>query len=229
MTALSNNIFNLTTTTVSLTSFLSCILVALISGTIIALVYSMKNKASNSFYISIAMLPAIVCVVIMMVSGNLGAGVAVAGAFSLIRFRSAPGTAKEITTIFIAMDAGLLAGMGYLQYTIFFTIIFSLILFLVSAITLHKVDSSVKKDLRITIPEDLNYSDVFDEILGQYTKSYELISVKTSNMGSLYKLHYLVEMNADVVEKEFIDALRVRNGNLEISMARHSDSNICEL
>lgn len=229
MTTLFTNIFDITTEQISLAPFLTCIFVALISGTILALVYSINNKASYSFYISIAMLPAIICVVIMMVSGNIGAGIAVAGAFSLIRFRSAPGSAKEITTIFIAMDAGLLAGMGYLLYTVLFTIILSAILYCFSAIAQKKEYSSVKKDLRITIPEDLNYSDVFDEILKKYTVSYCLVSVKTSNMGSLYKLQYVVEMGESAQEKEFIDSLRCRNGNLEISIVNHSDSNICEL
>lgn len=167
---------------------------------------------------TLAILPAVVAVVILMVNGNIGAGVAVAGAFSLVRFRSAPGTAREIGAIFAAMSMGLIMGMGYIGYSALFTVLIGLAMLLYA-----KLASGDRKDLhkvlKITIPENLNYSDVFDDIFKKYTKSYKLNQVKTSNMGSLFKLSYEIYLNDSSLEKEFIDNLRTRNGNLEISIA----------
>ena len=167
---------------------------------------------------TICILPAVVCAVIMMVNGNIGTGVAVAGAFSLVRFRSAPGSAKEICTIFIAMGAGLISGMGYLAYSILFAILLALITVAFKAIKIGSVKENTKA-LLITIPEDLSYDEVFDEILDKYTKRHELVSVKTSNLGSLFKLKYLVDFKSGVSEKSMIDELRCRNGNLEIRLS----------
>ncbi len=167
------------------------------------------------------MLPAVVCVVIMMVNGNIGAGVAVAGAFSLVRFRSVPGTAKEIGTIFLAMGAGLIAGMGYLAYAALFSLILGLVGILCHKFSFGEKRGACKdKTLRITIPEDLDYTHVFDDLLNQYTTAFEVVSVKTTNLGSLFKLTYNVTLKNVAEEKELIDALRCRNGNLEISMSR---------
>lgn len=162
-----------------------------------------------------------VCVVIMMVNGNVGTGVAVAGAFSLVRFRSAPGSAKEIGMIFLAMGAGLICGMGYLAYSVLFAVIMGLavVLFSVAGEALLR-GGSADKTLHITIPEDLNYSAVFDDLFRTYTAKCETVSVKTTNMGSLYKLTYHITMKHPEQEQEFIDELRCRNGNLEISMTR---------
>ena len=149
------------------------------------------------------MLPAVVCVVIMMVNGNVGAGVAVAGAFSLVRFRSVPGTAKEITMLFLAMGAGLIAGMGYLAYSVLFTLILGMVALLWARIDpVAKKNSALYKTLNITIPEDLDYSQVFDSIFKEYTTSYELIRVKTTNMGSLFRLTFDLTMKAGAKEKD---------------------------
>ncbi|MCR4618225.1 MAG: DUF4956 domain-containing protein [Lachnospiraceae bacterium] len=219
MSNLFNSIFSTTAETIPFAQFIICIGVSLVIGVFLAWLYSLRNKASKSFLISVAIMPAIVCVVIMMVNGNVGAGVAVAGAFSLVRFRSAPGTAREISTIFIAMGAGLIAGMGYLAFAAVFTVVLAIIMTLLTYVRFKGVTDDSKKELRITIPEDLNYSDAFTDIIEEYTESAELVSVKTSNMGSLFKLRYSVALKDESLEKEFIDRLRTRNGNLEISMA----------
>ena len=181
----------------------------------LALIYDRK-LCSRSFLVTLALLPAVVCVVIMMVNGNVGAGVAVAGAFSLVRFRSVPGTAREIATLFLAMAAGLICGMGYLGFALLFSLILGLVMYGLNHFAFPQ--KHPQKILRITIPEDLNYSDVFDDIFTSYTSTYNLVSVKTSNMGSLFKLQYHVTLKDDTTEKAFIDALRCRNGNLEIAL-----------
>lgn len=181
----------------------------------LALIYDRK-LCSRSFLVTLALLPAVVCVVIMMVNGNVGADVAVAGAFSLVRFRSVPGTAREIATLFLAMAAGLICGMGYLGFALLFSLILGLVMYGLNHFAFPQ--KHPQKILRITIPEDLNYSDVFDDIFTSYTSTYNLVSVKTSNMGSLFKLQYHVTLKDDTTEKAFIDALRCRNGNLEIAL-----------
>lgn len=186
-----------------------------------AFAYMFKTKYTKSFVVTIALLPAIVCVVIMMVNGNIGAGVAVAGAFSLVRFRSAPGTAREIVTIFLAMGAGLIIGMGYLAYAALFTIILCLILVLLNVINFGKKKNDLLyKTIKITIPEDLDYTVIFEDLFLEYTKENELVRVKTTNLGSMFKLTYNVVLKDAKQEKEFIDKIRTRNGNLEIMVSR---------
>ncbi|MGL4971811.1 MAG: DUF4956 domain-containing protein, partial [Culicoidibacterales bacterium] len=182
-------------------------------------VYTYKNQASKSFVVTLATLPVVVCVVIMMVNGNLGTGVAVAGAFSLVRFRSVPGTAKEIGAIFIAMSAGLLLGMGYLAYAALFTIIVSVMNLIYNHSHFGENDQPLDKTVTITIPEDLNYTDIFADLMATYTTKHRITRVKTTNMGSLFKVTYDVKLKTATEEKAFIDALRVRNGNLEISVS----------
>ena len=212
---------------ISVSKFILCMVVSLIIGCIIAATYCYKSHYTRSFVVTLAMLPTVVCVVIMMVNGNVGAGVAVAGAFSLVRFRSVPGTAKEIGTIFLAMGAGLIAGMGYLGYAVLFALIMCLVLFLCSFAGIgNGRKESLDKTLRITIPEDLDYSDIFDDLLNSYTKKWEVVSVKTSNMGSLFKLTYNITMKESVNEKKFVDELRCRNGNLEISISKQAVNNL---
>ena len=208
------------TTSIEVYQFILCMAVALILGTFLAFIYGRTNEGSRSFLTTVAILPAIVCVVIMLVNGNIGAGVAVAGAFSLVRFRSAPGNGKEISTIFLAMGAGLTCGMGYLGYAILFTVILAGVMVLLGNCSFGTKDPSLYKDLRITIPEDLNYTELFDDLMKQYTDSYQLSSVKTTNMGSLFKLRYRIALKDASKEKEFVDALRTRNGNLEIVMSQ---------
>ena len=210
-----------TTSVISVSEFLLCIVVSLVLGFFLSFVYSYKSYATKSFMVTLALLPAIVCVVIMMVNGNVGAGVAVAGAFSLVRFRSVAGSAKEIGTIFLAMGAGLICGMGYLAYAVLFTVILGLVMLALNAGGFGETKVSEKdKTLRITIPEDLSYNNVFDDLFEKYTEKHEIVSVKTSNMGSLYKLQYKLTLKNLEDEKEFMDELRVRNGNLEISMVK---------
>lgn len=211
------------TTVISVADFLFCIGISLVIGLIIAGSYMYKTRYTKSFVVTLAILPAVVCVVIMMVNGNVGTGVAVAGAFSLVRFRSAPGTAKEIGTLFLAMGAGLIAGMGYLGYAMLFAIILSAVFALYGQLEFGiKKQSALYKTLSITIPEDLNYSDVFDEIFQTYTRTYELTNVKTTNMGSLFRLTYDIVLKDSAKEKELIDKLRCRNGNLEINLSKQA-------
>ncbi|MBR3247265.1 MAG: DUF4956 domain-containing protein [Clostridiales bacterium] len=200
--------------------FIILVLVTLVLGGILALIHTYKNDYTRSFVMTLAILPAVVAVVILMVNGNIGAGVAVAGTFSLVRFRSAPGTAREIGAIFAAMGMGLIMGMGYAGYAVLFTCLIGLAMLIYAGFS-AETKESLRKSLRITIPENLNYTDVFDEILKKYTKSYKLKQVKTSNMGSLFKLSYEIVMSDPSLEKEFLDAIRVRNGNLEISISEY--------
>ncbi len=201
--------------------FFACILCALILGLILALTYMYHTVYSKSFVVTLALLPAVVCVVIMMVNGNIGVGVAVAGAFSLVRFRSVPGTAREIGVLFCAMGAGLVVGMGYLAYGVLFTLVLCIVLLLYNKFRFgEKEIGALDKTLRITIPEDLDYTDVFEEIFPEYAVRWELTQVKTTNMGSLFKLTYNLTLRSREAEKPLIDQLRCRNGNLEISMSK---------
>jgi len=210
-----------TVSTINVIHFLLCIGCALFLGILLAATYVYRSRYTKSFLITLALLPAVVCVVIMMVNGNVGAGVAVAGAFSLVRFRSVPGTAKEITMLFLAMASGLITGMGYLGYAILFTVIMCVFSMVYNCLGLGiKKNSTIYKTINITIPEDLDYSDVFEPLLVEYTSSCELVRVKATNMGSLFRLTYNIVLKDAGKEKELIDKLRCRNGNLEISVSK---------
>ena len=199
-------------------NFAICTAVSVVIGLAIAFVYMFTcKKHSSSFVTTLALLPAAVQIVIMLVNGNLGAGVAVAGAFSLVRFRSIPGTAREIAMIFIALAAGLATGMGYVAFGLIFTVIMALLSVLYAKIGLGEKAGRGKRALNITIPESLNYTEVFEDLFFKYTDFHELQKVKTTNMGSMFKLSYEIRLKDASKEKEFIDALRCRNGNLEIS------------
>ncbi|MHB1153523.1 MAG: DUF4956 domain-containing protein [Eubacteriales bacterium] len=217
-----SSLFNSSTATkISIIDFLLCVSVSLVAGAVLACVYTYKNKYTKSFVVTLALLPAVVCVIIMMVNGNIGAGVAVAGAFSLVRFRSVPGTAREIYAIFLAMAVGLVTGMGYLGIGFLSTLLLGLVNLLYNKTAFGEMKTSGNdKILRITIFEDLDYTDVFDELFMQYTTRHEIVNVKTTNMGSLYRLTYNLTLNDCKKEKEFIDKLRCRNGNLEISSSK---------
>ena len=217
-----NSIFSSgTTTAVSPATVLICIGAALIIGIFLALVYTYKSRYTQSFVITLAILPAVVSMVILLVNGNVGAGVAVAGTFSLVRFRSVPGTAKEIGAIFLAMATGLALGMGYIGYAAIFALIMGIVSLLYTKLGFGQLGSAnLQKNLKITIPENLDYTDVFNETLNKYTSSSRLLAVKTTNMGSLFRLSYDVTLKNKGIEKEFIDELRCRNGNLEISLGR---------
>ena len=210
-----------TASVITMSDFMICILSSLVIGLIIAVMYMYKNESSKSFIVTLALIPAIVCAVIMMVNGNVGAGVATAGAFSLVRFRSLPGTAKEIGILFLAMGTGLITGMGYIAYGFLFAIVLSAIYMLYSRFDFGANNrTALKKTMRVTIPEDLDYTEVFDDIFEKYTKTKELVSVKTTNMGSLFRLTYNMTLRDSSMEKALIDEIRCRNGNLEITVSR---------
>ena len=206
---------------IAVSDFMICILSSLVIGLIIAVMYMYKNEYSRSFIVTLAMIPAIVCAVIMMVNGNVGAGVATAGAFSLVRFRSLPGTAKEIGVLFLAMGTGLITGMGYIAYGFLFAIVLSAAYVLYSQTGFGtKKQTALKKTMRITIPEDLDYTEVFDDLFEKYTKDNELVSVKTTNMGSLFRLTYDMTLKDRSVEQALREAIRGRTGNLENTVSR---------
>lgn len=210
---------------ISVGDFLLCVAVSLIIGVLIALIYAYKSHYTKSFIITLGILPAIVCIVIMMVNGNIGIGVAVAGAFSLVRFRSVAGSAREIAAIFLAMATGLVTGMGYLAYALLFTIIIGVVLLITQQFKFTESKTALaQKTLRITIPEDLNYEGLFEDVFEKYTTSQKLISVKTSSSGSVFKLKYDITKKADASEKQLIDDIRVRNGNLEVAITELEES-----
>lgn len=199
----------------SVMSIIWCLLSALALGFVISFTYRLTSKYSKNFLITISLLPLIVCSVIIMVNGNLGTSVAVLGAFSLIRFRSMPGNSKEILIVFLSMSIGLSLGMGQLVFACILTAFFLIGIVLYTKVSLFERNSK-EKILKIIIPENLNYEKVFDDIFTKYTSKFSLEMVKTTNMGSLFDLSYNIILKKDVSEKEFIDELRIRNGNLKI-------------
>ena len=201
-------------------SFLLCSITSIISGLILALTHIYKNRTTKSFAVTVALLPLIVQVIIMLVNGNLGTGIAVAGAFSLVRFRSVPGSAKEILSIFMAMAAGLSTGVGYVGVALIFTLLLALLTLFYNVINFGDT-ARLTREIKITVPESLNYTEAFDDLFEQYTLFNQLKRVKTTNMGSLYQLIYSVKLKDGSKEGEFIDKLRCRNGNLEISFNYH--------
>ncbi len=206
-------------TEITVPAFLICTAVSLLLGLGAALLSMYKNRHSQSFAVTLALLPAMVQVVIMLVNGNIGAGVAVAGAFGLVRFRSAPGTAREIGLIFLAVTLGIATGMGYVALAVAFFLIIAL--YGVALMSLRfGAGRANERTLRITIGENLDYEGLFDDLLDQYASRWELERVKTTNMGTLYELTYKVVLREPRVPKEFLDALRCRNGNLNIVCGR---------
>ena len=194
-----------------------CTAVSLVLGAVIAFTAGFRAKQSKSFLLALFLIPAIVQTVIMLVNGSVGTGVAVMGAFSLVRFRSVAGSAKEIVSIFLAMATGLATAMGYIGLAAIFVVIICIVMLITSFIHFKERDDLVRS-LKITVPEDLNYAHEFDEIFEKYTRNAKLITVKTSNMGSLYKLLYRVQLMKEDEIQSFIDELRIRNGNLEIAV-----------
>ena len=205
---------------VTLPVFLAITASALILGLVYALLYRSIEHCSRSFALTLSLLPAVVSVVILMVSGSIGAGVAVAGTFSLVRFRSAPGTGKEIVSVFISMAIGLACGMGFPLLAALFTVILCAMYALFTRLIFPDAgDEEAEKTLQITIPEDLEYAGLFDDIFNRYTSGARLVRVKTTNLGSLNRLSYELRMLKPGTEKAMIDELRCRNGNLEINLA----------
>ena len=205
----------ITGTEITLDAFLMCTGVSLILGLAIAGLCMYKNRYSQSFVVTLAMLPAVVELVIMLVNGNIGAGVAVAGTFGLVRFRSVAGTAREIGMIFLAMAIGLATGMGYVALAMLFFCIMAAFSLILSAVRFGGGKAN-ERSLKITIPESLDYDGLFNDLFEKYTASAELERVKTSNMGTMYELDYKIVLKSNSVPKEFLDALRCRNGNLNI-------------
>ncbi len=200
----------------TLKAYLICLGAALMCGLLVSLASLFHNRVTKSFWLSLLFLPAIVQTVIAMVNGNLGTGVAVMGAFSLVRFRSVPGKAREIVSLFLSMTAGLACAAGYAALAVLFTLVIGGGMMLLTQIPFR---SDRELELRITVPESLSYADAFEDLFASYLKQVSLISVKTTNMGSLYKLLYRVELKDRGQMKGFIDDLRCRNGNLEISLS----------
>ena len=200
----------------ALGTYLLCLAAAAVCGVLAAAAASFRTRPSKSFLISLVLLPMIVCTVIAMVNGSVGTGIAVAGAFSLVRFRSAAGRARDIAAIFLVMTAGLACAAGYVAVAVLFTLIVSAVMALLAR---TRIGGDAAMELHITVPESLRFAHEFDDLFESYTRSHALVKTKTTNMGSLYKLLYRVELKNSDLAQEFIDKLRCRNGNLEIALA----------
>ena len=204
---------------ISTEAFFLCCITSIILGIACAFIYMFRHNYSKNFVVTLALLPLIVQMVITLVNGNIGAGIAVMGVFSLVRFRSIPGSAKDIGTVFLAMAVGLATGMGYLLLAVVFTVIVAIVNLIYVSTPFGK-PKEPGKVLKVTIPEDLEYDGVFDHILNEYTTEHELVQVQTTNMGSLFQLEYLLRMKNPGAEKAMIDEIRCLNGNLKISLGR---------
>lgn len=204
--------------TLTISNFAICLSVALALGFVVSLMHMKTTKSNKNFVTTLFVLPALVTTVILLVNGNLGTSVAVLGAFSLVRFRSIPGNSKEILSVFFAMAIGLAVGVGYIGFAAIFTIAISLIVALLSIFNFGQSTRNTKM-LKILIPEDLDYTEVFNDIFNDYVDNSDMVSAKTVNMGSIFELTYRVDLKKNINEKEFIDKLRVRNGNLKISLS----------
>jgi uncharacterized membrane protein YhiD involved in acid resistance len=216
-------LFNVTNDgTITTAETLICLVVALIFGLVIAGTYALSNKkesTSISFFLTLIVLPAIVSLIIVLVSGDAAKALSIAGVFTLVRFRSQPGEGKDLCYILISMGAGLAAGMNYFSVAALAVVILCLIMILVSRFGVSFFSNEVKS-LKILIPEDMNYNGAFDDIFENYTLSRDLEKVKTTNMGTLYELTYNVKFKKDADEKKFLDELRTRNSNLSITLAK---------
>lgn len=189
----------------------------MILGLIVALTHQKTARSSANFTTTLAVLPMLVAMAIMLVNGNLGAGVATVGVFSLVRFRSIAGNSRSILSVFFAMAIGLACGTGYITFAALFTVLISLVLFALKAIRFG--ETTREQQLKIMMPEDLDYTNLFDDIFGAYTSRFELIKAKTTNMGSLFELTYRINLKGNVNEKQFIDKIRVKNGNLKVCLS----------
>lgn len=205
-------------------TLLICLIVAIVYGLIIAFTHKITSKYSKNFLITLTILPFLVGTIIVMVSGNLGTSIAIVGAFSLVRFRSLPGTSKEIASVFFAMTVGLATGVGYVIFAGIITLVGCAIILILSKTNIFN-RNQYEKILKITIPENLDYTSVFDDLFKDFTKSYTLEQVKTTNMGSLFELNYRINLDKKRNEKEFIDALRIKNGNLKVMLSHNLEEN----
>ncbi len=196
---------------------LLALMISLVLGLVIALLYKVTTPDGSGVAGILAVLPLLVCAIIMVINGDLGASVALLGAFGLIRFRSAPGSARDIAFIFFSMAVGLTAGLGFLTLAGLITLITAAALLFSDQVGFSSAVSR-ERSLRVTIPEDLSYNGLFDDLFTAYAKKATLEQVKTTGMGTMYQLQYRVELRRNADEKEFLDALRCRNGNLELSL-----------
>lgn len=204
----------------TLTNALLVIGSSLILGLAISFAYMKTHKKegyASGFTISLTMLPVIIAIIILLVGNNVARAFSLAGAFSIIRFRSAPGDPKDITYIFFTLAVGLTCGMGYIGYAFIFTIILCSFVMLLNKLN-FAMPKNKTSNLKITIPEDLNYDGIFDDILNKYTDSWNIETIKTRDFGALYEIHYIIHMKLDTNQKKFIDELRCRNGNLNITL-----------
>lgn len=203
--------------TLSIETFGICIATSLILGFIISYLHMKTTRTNKNFVSTLFILPTLVAMVILLVNGNLGTSVAALGVFSFVRFRSIPGNSREIMDVFFAMAIGLAVGTGYIGFASLFTVVISLILFLIYKMN-YGEDKNNNKILKILIPEDLDYTNCFDEEFMRYLNKYELTQSKTVNMGSIYELTYLINIKSNINEKEFMDKIRIKNGNLKVSI-----------
>ncbi|WP_262119974.1 DUF4956 domain-containing protein [Enterococcus casseliflavus] len=215
-----SSLFSGGTSTLEWRSLLICIAASLLLGILVAAIHMIRNVYTKNFVITLAVLPILVQSVIMLVNGNLGTGVAILGAFSLIRFRSVPGGSREITSVFWSMGIGLATGMGYVGYVVIFSIIVALFLTLLYTVPFGDRQATSERELKVTIPEDLDYPQLFDDLFEKYTHSAKLTSVRTTTMGSLYELRYQLLLKDQAQEKQIIDEVRVRNGNLPVVLGK---------
>ena len=213
------SIFYAEEATITMQNCLISMGVAILLGIVISTIHRFTTRTTKNFMITVAILPLLAQIVIMLVNGNLGTSLAVAGAFSLIRFRSMPGNSKEIITVFWAMAIGLALGMGYVTLAVIATVIVAILMVLFNKV-LDKVQNSSNKKLKVVIPENLDYSEVFDDLFEKYTDKVELEKVKTTNMGSTFELTYMVTLKKAANEKEFLDEIRVRNANMLVMLER---------
>lgn len=219
------SVFGTVEATVSIQSCLICIVAAIVLGGIISFTHKLTSKTTPNFLLTLAILPLLVQIVIFLINGSLGTALAVAGAFSLIRFRSMPGNSKEIVSVFWAMAVGLGLGMGYVWYMVLITVIIAVLVIVIGKIT-NKTQDLDERKLKIVIPENLDYEEVFDDIFKKYTNKVELKKVKTTNMGSMYEIVYIISMQTGKKEKEFIDEIRCRNGNMLVMLERQEVSEV---
>ncbi len=213
-----NSLFDSSATGLDITTALICAAAAVILGLVIAFTHLKTSQTTKGFLITLTTLPLLVMAVMIMINGNLGTSIAILGAFSLIRFRSIQGRAKDLLSVFFAMMVGLALGMGHVLFAVVITIIAVIVIFFFSY-TKFLEPNKKQRVLKIVVPEDLDYEEAFDEIFKKYTSKANLVRMKTMNMGSLYKLTYDITMKKDVKEKEFLDEIRVKNCNLKVLLS----------
>ena len=219
------NIFSVVKATESIQNCLLCVGVAIILGIVISYTHKATTKTTPNFLLTLGILPMLVEVIILLASGQVEVSLAVAGAFSLVRFRSMPGNSKEIVSVFWAMAIGSALGLGYIWLSVVITIIVAILMFVYTSILNKSTDNSQRR-LKVVIPENLDYDDVFKDLLKKYTKEYELRKAKTTNMGSTYELTYLISLKNGIKEKQFMDDIRVRNGNMTVLLERPEISEV---